>query len=65
LLIFWTFTLIKNADQLLKQLTNRHSILLDEIESLVRRLWTPLDFAESSWPGKVAAVDGGSRDQAG
>jgi len=50
----------KNADQLIKQLTKRYSILLDEIGSIVRGLWSPLDFAESSWPGRVAAVDGGS-----
>ena len=50
----------KNADQLLDQLTNSHSMLLDEIGSVIKELWIPLDFAESSWPGRVAAVDGGS-----
>jgi len=50
----------KNADQLLKQLTNRHSMLLDEIGRVIRGLWIPLDSAESDWPGRVAAVDGGS-----
>jgi len=50
----------KTAGELIEQLTNRQNILLDEIGKITEELWIPLDFEESSWPGRVAAVDGGS-----
>ena len=31
----------KNADQLLKQLTNNHSMLLDEVESVIKGYGLP------------------------